>query len=622
MPDQDDIWSGTEFSAGKAPAASTPNAPIQTAPAEGNDIWAGTEFGTAKTESSTAQPQPQAADPRFQPNRPDAAPMELSEVGTQALQNLPRSAKEFGHAIVQPFLHPLDTAEALGKVGTGIYSKAKGALGVEQEAGTKAKDEASVDALVDFYKQRYGTWENAKRAIAEDPVGVLADASTIFTGGGGLAARLPGAAGKIGEVAGTVGRVTDPLNIALQAPKAAAKAITSTVNIPAAIQSGAAYKSLQAAHEAGVTKNPSFWEHFSGKADGSQLVGKVESGVDQIRKERSDNFIAGLKGEEKANAAKVLPYTLVDDALSKARARAYNLDKNGNIISSKSDTLHNAYVAMEQEINAFKNGNIDHNIASFHDLKRTLRNKGRAAAGRDSDALGMADEVANSAKQTIIDPKYGASEKYANTMEKYGEASDKLNEIKANLLSGKSDSTKLNKLLKSYKNDMNVDLLSELYKKDPTLASSIAGHDLANWLPGGLRGNIVSSIIYGGSGFINPAFLLHPAHALHFAASNALSSPKLMGGFNYATGRASALPSDIYKVAPYAPAVSQVGEGMDVLERTKRASGGRISHDSKADALVRSAEMAKKDISKGTEALLDQPDETITRALAVAKKHI
>lgn len=56
--------------------------------------------------------------------------------------------------------------------------------------------------------------------------------------------------------------------------------------------------------------------------------------------------------------------------------------------------------------------------------------------------------------------------------------------------------------------------------------------------------------------------------------------------------------------------------------RAQRASGGRIAPESKADALVKAAESAKKQINQGTEALLDQPDETITRALAVAKKHI
>jgi hypothetical protein len=69
-------------------------------------------------------------------------------------------------------------------------------------------------------------------------------------------------------------------------------------------------------------------------------------------------------------------------------------------------------------------------------------------------------------------------------------------------------------------------------------------------------------------------------------------------------------------------AIGKIAPVTESTARTQRASGGRISPDSKADALVRAAETAKKDINKGTESLLDQPDETITRALAVAKKHI
>lgn len=584
-----------------------------------NNSVTDSEFAFGKPAEQQAA---EASKQQFVPNRPDAGPMEFSEVGKQAVENLPSSAIKFGEDFIHPFLHPIETAQGIKQLGTGLYSKAQGALGVQQNANQKATDEAAVNATGDYLHQKYGTWDNAKRALAEDPVGVLGDASMLLTGGGGLAARAPGIVGTVGKAVGTVGRYSDPVNIAMQAPKLATKAVTSTVNIPAAIQSGAAYKSLQGAHEAGVTRDANFWEHFAGGADGSQLVGKVEGAVDNLRKERSDNFIAGLQGEAKANAEKRLPYDLVDQSLAKARERAYNLDRQGNIISSKSDSLAKAYVAMENEINAFKNSNINHNIASFHDLKQTLRNKGRDAAGRDGNALSMADEVANSAKNTIIDKNYGASEKYANTMENYGDLSNKLNEIKGNLLGGKTDYTKLNKLLKSYKNDTNVDLLSELFKRDPTLAASIAGHDLKNYLPGGIRGNIVSSMLYAGSGLVNPALLLHPFHALHFAASNALSSPKLMGAFNYGAGRAGALPSDLYKMAPYGPAAAAIGENSDVINRPQRASGGRISPDSKADALMRAADMAKKDINKGTESLLDQPDEMITRALAVAKKNI
>ena len=56
--------------------------------------------------------------------------------------------------------------------------------------------------------------------------------------------------------------------------------------------------------------------------------------------------------------------------------------------------------------------------------------------------------------------------------------------------------------------------------------------------------------------------------------------------------------------------------------RIARRAGGRVGSEGKADALIRAAEMAKKNINKTTEPLLDQPDETITRALAVAKTHI
>jgi hypothetical protein len=549
--------------------------------------------------------------------RPDAAPMELGDVGRQALQNLPRSATEFGEAIVHPFTHPKETVEALGKIGTGLYSKAKGAVGFDQDANKKAQDEAAVNAIGDFYKQRYGSWENAKRAIAEDPVGVLADASTIFTGGGGLAARLPGAVGRAGEIAGTVGRVTDPLNIALQVPKAAAKATSTAINFPAAIQSGAAFKSLQAAHEAGVTKNPTFWEHYSNPARAPELVDRVEGGIKNLKKEASDDWIRTMGGE---NATKSLNYDLVDKALADAKKMAYsNIDPRTGSGSGMGGVLEKTYKAIEDAVlDAKTNPNNAHTIADFDSLKQAIRNYGSEAARGDNKALEMMGKVANSAKETIVHPQFGASEKYAALMDRYGEAAEKARNLKDNLVAGRSDNTKLNKLLKGYKTGKNESFLEELYKRDPDLASAIAGHDLSTWMPSGLRGNIASSVLYGGYGALNPALLMHPGSLAHVA----LGSPKIAGGLSYGLGRGAALPSDIYNIAPYASQASRAGEIEQIANRPQRASGGRTGHDSKADALVRAAEMAKKDISKGTEALLDQPDETITRALAVAKKHI
>lgn len=56
--------------------------------------------------------------------------------------------------------------------------------------------------------------------------------------------------------------------------------------------------------------------------------------------------------------------------------------------------------------------------------------------------------------------------------------------------------------------------------------------------------------------------------------------------------------------------------------RIARASGGSVDALRGARALMRAAENAKKNISKTTEALLDQPDEHIAQTLNAAKRHI
>lgn len=161
-----------------------------------------------------------------------------SDVGSQALTNAPHSAVEFGKSIAQPFIHPVDTAKGLMNLGQGLVeygNKVPGlgsaiaavnpVLGAAHAAsrvtdligGSSSPPEDHtkyVDAVGKFFTDRYGGMENLKKTMATDPVGFLADASAVLSGGGGLAARAPGIVGKIGEVAATTGRVADPLTVA------------------------------------------------------------------------------------------------------------------------------------------------------------------------------------------------------------------------------------------------------------------------------------------------------------------------------------------------------------------------------------------------------------------------
>jgi hypothetical protein len=122
----------------------------------------------------------------------------------KAVRNIPKSAVQFGKNIVEPILHPIDTATNLYKIGSGAVQTL---IPGEQE------NEQYAQAAWQFLKDRYGSMENIKKTFEEDPVGMAADVSTVFTGGAGLISKIPGMA-KVASIVGKVGQVSEPINIA------------------------------------------------------------------------------------------------------------------------------------------------------------------------------------------------------------------------------------------------------------------------------------------------------------------------------------------------------------------------------------------------------------------------
>lgn len=150
------------------------------------------------TQSAAAPPPGFSIDPT-----PPQQPLSWGDVGKQALQNAPSSAVHFAKDIAQPFMYPIDTAESLKNVGEGVLEKTGLMSGHEHEP--------YADAVGQFFANRYGSIDAFKHALAKDPVGVAGDLSMLLTGGGSALARAPGIAGKIGEVAATVGDVANPM---------------------------------------------------------------------------------------------------------------------------------------------------------------------------------------------------------------------------------------------------------------------------------------------------------------------------------------------------------------------------------------------------------------------------
>lgn len=153
--------------------------------------------------------------------------MTWGDAAKQGLGNIPASAGRFAGSMWDAVSSPVQTAKALGNTALGYGQLLTGADGEEKKLA---------QGMNAYFVDRYGSEEGFKQALATDPVGVLADASTVLTGVGGVlkggatvAAKAAGlgkavvAAPAVGNVASPAMRVADALRAAGNAASTAGK---------------------------------------------------------------------------------------------------------------------------------------------------------------------------------------------------------------------------------------------------------------------------------------------------------------------------------------------------------------------------------------------------------------
>jgi hypothetical protein len=128
----------------------------------------------------------------------------LLDATLQGLTNIPSSAYNVGKSMLQTVVKPVETGHNIAEIISGATGGSKNNGEAERQ-----KWELFKQAL----KERYGGWSNIKNTLATDPVGLGMDASSLLTGGGSLAAKLPGMVGKVGTATANVGRAIEPFNV-------------------------------------------------------------------------------------------------------------------------------------------------------------------------------------------------------------------------------------------------------------------------------------------------------------------------------------------------------------------------------------------------------------------------
>lgn len=458
--------------------------------------------------------------------QPDYGKMSGGEVAMEAVKNIPSSAGKMAADIAQPFIHPVETATNIGKIGKGVLQK----LGIME--GEDAAPYA--DAVGKFLVDRYGSGEAIKKTLATDPVGMAADLSMVLSGGGTVAARAPGAIGKLGEVAATAGRVVDPLSAVGKTVQGAGKLAAKGLGVT----TGAGSDAIEIAARAGAAggaEGKAFRDSMSGAEPADAIVADARKAVGQLRQERGQIYRTEMA---KVGANKtVLDFADIDTAVTNSVKKF----KGVSVSPSVEKIQEVARVAVEDWKGL--------NPAEYHTAEGFDALKQKIGDIRDATQYGTperlaADKVYQAVRATIAKQV----PEYAKIMKGYETASTEIKEIERTLsLNPKASvDTALRKILSALRDNVNTnygkrkELVGLLARSGAThLLQKIAGKSLSSAAPRGL-----SRVLAGGEGMgaLSALALGHPGVAAAAIPGLAASSPALVGGAAHGAGAVSRLP--------------------------------------------------------------------------------
>lgn len=595
-----------------------------------------------------SQYDPYAAYQTTQPSAPkDPAQMERGEYWKGVASNLPKSAYEN----VAGTLHAIapwnwgETAEGIGTIGTGIYSKAKGALGYEQAPEQKETDEAALNALIKPFTSK----EEFYRTLYDDPASILSIGSIPVTAGAGavgMGAKALGTASKAGRLASTaakigsgVGTLMDPTQTALgiagkvgSAAKAGAKGAVS-------LGTGVAPAAYERAFQAGASQDPMIRGVFNVFARGEGDTNEFANAMSNAFRKIKDDEITAWAAKKKENFAALQQDASLQpiyDSLSSAKSKLSELGSN-----EISDEAHKALIKWENDLyrrSVLPSGNPERGIESLDKLKQDI---GAAAQATKNPRVSAALwELYHGTKQAISD----VSPEYSQMMDDYRTIQDSMKNISGTLGINKATANaQLQRTIRNFKTPMGNDVINAIGKVDPRVPYMAAGAALNDAISSGTVGKILE----GGGG----AFHLYnagtslamgdPASALKhiglLSAQAAFQSPRLMGATAYGAGRVAGSPVGkaasagatgagyaTRALSPFEQNLNRAYEELYGQYKPTYATGGKVgdSLDAKADKLIALVDKVKKEQSKETESLLNLDDTTVAKALSIANRGI
>ena len=447
------------------------------------------------------------------------APGELTagQVVSGAITNLPSSLGNIAKGLYEAVTSPVQTVKGVLDISAGALQNLLPEKLVQFVGEDKASREVA-DKVGQFYADRYGSIEGAKRAFATDPAGVMADLSTFLTGGAMIAPR--GAAALT-----TAARVVDPLQIAGKAVAATGKAVAPVIGMTTGVGTEAAKQALRAGYMGGDI-GEMFKQNMRGNVPTEAVLDVARQNLLAMNADKQAAYRANMAAV-KADKS-VLDFTGIDDAVSKAE----------NLVTFKGQVTNKAgaetLAKIQAEIANWKSLNPGeyHTPEGLDKLKQVIGGILEDITPNQKQSYAAAKSVYDSIKKEITNQ----APEYAKAMREYSDASDLIREIERSLSLGQKASadTAMRKLQSLMRNNVQTNYGARINLGRQLEAAggqemmpALAGQAMSEWTPRGMQRatSIPGALLAYQTGGIAPA-----------VGMAAVSSPRLMGEALYGAG--------------------------------------------------------------------------------------
>ena len=473
-------------------------------------------------------------------------------------KNVIPSAGQFFSGIAETIAHPVDTLNNLQRVVSGGYQNLPSSLqpvspeniqGIQQRFGLpspmRSEDKQIGSAVGEFYKNRYGSLENLRNTIIQDPVGFSADVSAV-AGLSGAGLRAGGLA-KAADVAQTVSNYTNPIYLAGKGATAIAKPVykaivgkTSGVGpqvIEEQLRGSPEFQSAMDSVGNKVKRAVGAGGEFTPE---SKIVENTRDSLEVIKEQRRVAYQSKL--ENLKNASQEIPIddikNLADEQLTRFNVKKSPTGELDFSRSTASGASANEIKQVYEMVQDWGSKPGDTTPAMLDVLKRRLDDV--YSEGRTSRAMVTA------LKKSVQEKLVNAVPEYAEMTKDYAKTTDLIKNMERALGAGDRTSadTAIRRLTMALREDKSLrrDLLTTLDQAgQKNVAGSVAGALSRPWVTKSLESSLAAGSI-GAAAYLSSPTL---------AALIPLASPRVVGELNVVLGK-------VGRAAPY-------GKGTGIL---------------------------------------------------------